>query len=92
MLGIIDKDGISVCNRELDCITDAAGMYQSILASADTAKQSTLTPEEELRVKLPLLLAQLSPAAHAMIRDHLDHLRELVAHVHRAEAAHANVR
>lgn len=76
---------------ELDCITDACAMYQTVLHEADrfgSDNDGWCNPDEELRARMPMMLAQLSPAARAMLNDHLDHLRELVAHVHRLEAAY----
>lgn len=77
-----------MCANELGCVTDAVGMYQSILTEAGQwcpGEPSHLDPEHELRVKLPLMFGQLSPSAQAILQDHLNHLSELVAFVHRVE-------
>jgi hypothetical protein len=69
---------------ELACITDAAAMYQTILDEADLrawhpSEYDQLDPETELRRKLPWLLGKLSPAARALMRDHLSHGEEMIA-------------
>ena len=70
---------------ELECITAACGLYASVLDEADSWSEnvaSDLTPEDELRAKMPQMLGSLSPGARAMLRDHLKHTHELVAHLH----------
>lgn len=81
---------------ELGCITDAAAMYRAILAEADdraaqraragTTAPGRVDPVDELRSVLPRLYASLSPAARALIHDHVAHCVDLVAFVYRAEA------
>jgi len=70
---------------ELDCITEACAMYEVILEAVTGDVACDMAPEDELRAKMPTLLAELSPQARAMLDDHLDHVRELVAHFHRLE-------
>ncbi len=75
---------------ELDCATDAVVMYQAILGDAarlatDTPDPDVVDAETELRRELPRLYATLTGPARAMLADHLAHLGELVAFVHRGE-------
>jgi len=74
---------------ELACITDACAMWHTIIAEAGaaTGDHNGQLPEDELREVLPGVLAALSPQAFAMLIDWSDHVRELVAHVHRMRAA-----
>lgn len=74
---------------EVDCITRAVALYETILDSAachhrpGPQAEAVVDPETEVREVLPLLLGWLSPEARALIHDHLDHTAELVAFVHR---------
>lgn len=82
-----------VGHNEIDCITDACGMWSSILEEADSlghGRESDLGAHEELRMKLPLMYSYLSPAARQVLADHLDHLRELVADMHRRTNAYSD--
>ena len=77
-----------MCDDELDCITNAVGMYRTILDEADDLAGDGVfdlgvDPEAEVRQNMPRLLAGLSPQARALLADHLGHLAELVAFTHR---------
>lgn len=80
---------------EVDCITRAVALYETILESAachhrpGPHTEALVDPETEIRELLPLLFGWLSPEARALMHDHLDHTAELVAFVHRVDAVNA---
>ena len=77
-----------MCDDEVACVTAGATMVQTVLAEADELACPCLvacvSPEAELRARLPLMLAQLSPGARAVLREHNAHVTDLVAGLHSA--------
>lgn len=83
-------------HNELSCITDVTAMWGAVLDDADQLAPDPaptgFDPLDELRVRLPGVLATFSPAARAMVRFQLDQMLELVAFAHGMAAIldHAN--
>ena len=77
-----------MCHNEVACVTAGIAMYSVILTEADAISTggcfSWVDPATELAERLPLMLAQLSPEARALIREHNEHCVELVAGLHAA--------
>jgi hypothetical protein len=74
---------------DLACVTDAVSMWRTVTDQATDVGGGAPNgdPELELRERLPVMLATLSPAAMAVLRDHLAHVEELVAAVWACKAA-----
>ena len=81
-----------MCDDEVACVTAGTALIALVLDDADAMAQPPpaswmapwVSPEDELRVRLPAMLSQLTPAARALIRDHQRHVAELVAGLHSA--------
>jgi hypothetical protein len=62
-------------------------MYRAAFAEArcSPAVTTSVDAETEIRTRLPYMIGQFSPAARAQMMDHLAHVEDLVAFVHRLE-------
>jgi hypothetical protein len=84
------------CFDEVECVTAASAMYVAVLDEADELSTRTRCSHDQvlelrrLQERLPKLLAELSPAGRAIMRDHFDHYLDMVAWFHKMEAALAN--
>jgi hypothetical protein len=64
--------------REIRCLTDAFDQYRAVLDHADAIADSyhpspaPLDPGDEIARRLPNMLATLSPAARALMREQVE--------------------
>lgn len=81
-----------MCHDEVACVTAGTALVSLVLDEADALAHPPpaawmapwVSPEDELRVRLPAMLSQLSPEARALIREHQGHMSDLVAGLHSA--------